>query len=87
MISAMNEFLVSAIEQSGLTKADTARKLGVTAQAVNSVIKTRTPKPPTLAAVLFACGWNIEEIGDLTLLEVYGNDLYSKIPAPPHTTG
>lgn len=67
----MNEFLTQAIEKSGKTRADIARIMNVTPQAVGGFISRPAPKPGTLAQILRACGWPEDEIANIRLGDVY----------------
>jgi transcriptional regulator with XRE-family HTH domain len=74
----MNEFLTNAIKESGMTKADIARAMGVTPQAVGNLAHTPTPRPDTLVSLLKACGWELEAIKQLKLVDVYTVQLNGK---------
>ena len=67
----MNTFVKQAIQDSGLTYADAARKWGKTPQAVHTLAATRSPRPETLIDFLQALGWNMVDIKALPLGEVY----------------
>lgn len=67
----MNEFVTQAINKSGMTKADIARAMGVTPQAVGNLMNTPAPRPDTLVSLLLACGWELEAVKQLRLTDVY----------------
>jgi len=68
---AMNDFIERTIKENGLTKADVARRMGVTPQAVHSMIETAEVRPSTLAKFLLALDWNMADIEALSLGEIY----------------
>jgi len=70
----MNQFIQNEIEKSGKTKADVARLMNVTPQAVGSLIATDEPRPSTLVKLLTAMGWKLADIEALSLGEVYEID-------------
>ena len=72
--TCMNEFIRYTIEKSGKTKADIARAMGVTPQAVGSLIATDEPRPSTLVKLLTALDWPLSDIELLSLGEVYEID-------------
>lgn len=67
----MNNFIERTIKENGLTKADVARRMGVTPQAVHSIIETAEVRPSTLVRFLLALDWNMTDIESLSLGEVY----------------
>ena len=74
----MNQFIHRTINESGLTFADVARKMGVTPQAVHNLADTDQPRFKTLVKLLTAIGWTQSAIESVTLGEVYG------VSAAPH---
>ena len=93
----MNEFLTQAIEASGKTKADIARAMHVTPQAVQSILRNE-PKPATLAKILIACGWAAAEVAAIRLGDIYnlaptggdfppGHTPADSAPTPPSHAG
>lgn len=77
----MNKFIVQTINESGLTLADIARKMGITPQAVNNLTRTAEPRPSTLIKLLSALDWSMAEIEALPLGQVY------ELAAPPTANG
>lgn len=69
--TVMNQFLITAIEQSGKTKAEIADLMQVRPQSVHGVIHYPAPKPASVASILLACGWQLEAIKDLKLGDIY----------------
>ena len=67
----MNTFLKDAIYKSGKSQREIAERMGVTPQSLSGVLSYNTPKPDTLANVLLAAGWTVEDVRNLRLGDVY----------------
>ena len=65
------ERLLQLLNEKGITKADLARKLGVTPQVVGNYFNSDQIRPTTLASILRAIGWTPEQIADARLGDFY----------------
>lgn len=79
IIVSMNQFLSQTIKQSGKTKADIARLLNITPQSIHGAVISPAPKPATIASILLACGWTIEQVQELRFGDVYEADVLTAV--------
>jgi hypothetical protein len=64
-------FLKQEILKSGKSQKEVAQIMGVSPQSLSGILAYNAPKPDTVASVLLAAGWAVDEVRNIRLGDIY----------------